>query len=199
MCVFVSRPMKIVTFFGKTITHQNGLLIFLFRNKIMEIVEEFDETSYNNTGKPWKSSRILRVKSNVFHFPFFFHHFFNFFKKNFHFFIFSFSFIFWFFLTFFILAFFLHFFFFFFFFHFLCLWWVLKIWFFSGPQFRYDFFWQFLCEKSFFWAHLGRWVPLWALVSFFFLLFFSRLLTFLLLFNFSFFLIFCSFLHFLIF
>ena len=33
-----------------------------FRNTIMEIVEDFDEKSYNNNGKPWKSSRILRVK-----------------------------------------------------------------------------------------------------------------------------------------
>ena len=37
-----------------------------FRNKIMGIVEDFDEKNYNNNGKPWKSSRILRVK------PFFF-------------------------------------------------------------------------------------------------------------------------------
>ena len=32
-----------------------------FRNKIMEIVEDFDEKSYNKNGKPWKSSRILRL------------------------------------------------------------------------------------------------------------------------------------------
>ena len=37
-----------------------------FRNKIMEIVDDFDEESYNNNGKPWKSSRILRVKPNFF-------------------------------------------------------------------------------------------------------------------------------------
>ena len=56
MCVFVSRPMKLSLFFGKTITPQNGLLIFLWKEthsetKIMEIVEDFDEKSYNNNGK----------------------------------------------------------------------------------------------------------------------------------------------------
>ena len=40
MCVFVSRPMTIVTFLRKRVTSQNGLLLFLkerdtFRNKIM--------------------------------------------------------------------------------------------------------------------------------------------------------------------
>ena len=57
-----------------------------FRNKIMEIVEDFDEQSYNNNGEPWKSSRILclnSIFSFVFHFfifPFFsFFHFFHFF------------------------------------------------------------------------------------------------------------------------
>ena len=77
MSVFVSRPMKIVTFLRKTVTSQNGLLIFLWKethsdNKIMEIVEDFDETSYNNNGKPWKSSRILRVNPNFFIFLSFF-------------------------------------------------------------------------------------------------------------------------------
>ena len=48
----------------------------------MEIVEDFDEKSYNNNGKPQKSSRILRVNPNFFiflslfiiflHFAFFF-------------------------------------------------------------------------------------------------------------------------------
>ena len=42
MCVFVSRPMKIATFLGKTITPQNGLLIFLGK-------ETHSET------KSWKS------------------------------------------------------------------------------------------------------------------------------------------------
>ena len=40
--------MKIDTFFGKTVRPQNGLLIFprereTFRNKIREIVDDFDE------------------------------------------------------------------------------------------------------------------------------------------------------------
>ena len=42
-----------------------------FRNKIMEIVGDVDEKSYNNNGKPWKSSRILRVKPNFFIFSLF--------------------------------------------------------------------------------------------------------------------------------
>ena len=106
MCVFVSRPMKIVTFLRKNDYTPKRVVDFprerdTFRNKIMEIVEDFDEKSYNNNnGKSWKSSRILRVN------PFFS-----------------------FFLSFFII--FLHFFFRFFFpffsFYFLFLCWVLKI------------------------------------------------------------------------
>ena len=71
-CVFLFHVQwKLTLFFGKTVTPQSGLLIFhrerdTFRNKIMEIVRDFDEKSYNNNGKPWKSSRILRVS------PFFF-------------------------------------------------------------------------------------------------------------------------------
>ena len=42
-----------------------------FRNKIMEIVEDFDKKSYNNNGKPWKSSRILRLNSFFYIFSFF--------------------------------------------------------------------------------------------------------------------------------
>ena len=49
MCIFVSRPMKIDTFFGKTITTQNGLLNFLWK-------ETHSET------KSWKSSRTLTKK-----------------------------------------------------------------------------------------------------------------------------------------
>ena len=70
-----------------------------FRNKIMEIVEDFDETSHNNNGKPWKSSRNLRLNPMFFIFLSFFHHFSSFF----HFFIFhilSFSLIFFHFLSF---------------------------------------------------------------------------------------------------
>ena len=61
-----------------------------FRNKIMEIVEDFDEKSYNNNGKSWNSSRILRVNPNFFIFFLFFIislHFFVFFSI-FHFFLF---------------------------------------------------------------------------------------------------------------
>ena len=60
-----------------------------FRNKIMEIVEDFDEKSYNN-GESWKSSRILRVNP-FFSFFFLFSSFFSLFSF-FHFFsIFHFS------------------------------------------------------------------------------------------------------------
>ena len=57
MCVFVSRPMKIVTFLRKNDYHPKRVVDFhrerdTFRNKIMEIVEDFDEKSYNNNGKP---------------------------------------------------------------------------------------------------------------------------------------------------
>ena len=80
MCVVVSRPMKIVTFLRKkTLTSKTGCCFPLerdtFRNKIMEIVEDFDEQSYNNNGKPSKSSRILRVKPNFLIFHCFFHFF----------------------------------------------------------------------------------------------------------------------------
>ena len=57
MCVFVSRPMKIVTFHRKNDYTPKRVVDFhrerdTFRNKIMEIVEDFDEKSYNNNGKP---------------------------------------------------------------------------------------------------------------------------------------------------
>ena len=66
MCVCVSRPMKIVTFLRKNDYPPKRVVDFplerdTFRNKIMEIVEDFYKKSYNNNGKPWKSSRILRV------------------------------------------------------------------------------------------------------------------------------------------
>ena len=55
-----------------------------FRNKSMEIVEDFDEKSYNNNnGKSWKSSRILRVNP-FFHFFFLFSSFFLHFSVFFH-------------------------------------------------------------------------------------------------------------------
>ena len=97
MCIFVSRPLKIVTFLLKNGYHPKRVVEFLreretFRNKIMEIVEDFDEKSYNNNGKSWKSSRILRVNPFFFHFSFFiiFLHFFDFFSFFHLFFIFSF-------------------------------------------------------------------------------------------------------------
>ena len=92
MCIFVSRPMKNVTFIRKNGDHPKRVVDFplerdTFRNKIMEIVKDFDEQSYNNNGKPWKSSRILRVKPNFFIFSLFiiflhfsFSHFFVFFS-----------------------------------------------------------------------------------------------------------------------
>ena len=91
MCVFVSRPMKIVTFLRKNDYPPKRVVDFplerdTFRNKIMEIVEDFDEKSCNNNGKLWKSSRILRVNP-IFHFSLFFHHFSHVFHF-FHFFIF---------------------------------------------------------------------------------------------------------------
>ena len=84
MCVFVSRPMKIVTFLWKNDYTPKRVVDFplerdTFRNKIMEIVEDFDEQSYNNNGKPWNLSRILRVNP-IFSFSFFFHYFSSFFR-----------------------------------------------------------------------------------------------------------------------
>ena len=91
MCVFVSRPMKIVTFLRKNNYCPKRVVDFplerdTFRNKIMEIVEDFDEKSYNNNGKSLKSSRILRVNP-FFSFFFLFSSFFYIFRF-FHFFIF---------------------------------------------------------------------------------------------------------------
>ena len=48
MCVFVSRPMKIVTFLLKNGDHPKRVVDFprerdTFRNKIMDIIEDFDE------------------------------------------------------------------------------------------------------------------------------------------------------------
>ena len=85
--------MKIVTFVRKNDYPPKRVVDFplerdTFRNKIMEIVDDFDEKSYNNNGKPWKSSRILRVNPFFFHFSFFFHHFSPFFRFFFHFLIF---------------------------------------------------------------------------------------------------------------
>ena len=73
MYVFVSRPMKIATFLRKNDYLPKRVVDFprereTLRNKIMEILKDFDEQSYNNNGKPWKSSRILRVNPIFFHF-----------------------------------------------------------------------------------------------------------------------------------
>ena len=97
MCILVSRPMKIVTFLLKNDYPPKRVVDFpwerdTFRNNIMEIVEDFDEKSYNNNGKPWKSSRILRVNP-FFSFFFLFSSFFFFFSVFF-FFFFHFSFFF---------------------------------------------------------------------------------------------------------
>ena len=90
MCVFVSRPMKIVNFLLKNADTPKRVVDFpkerdTFRNNIMEIVRDFEEKSYNNNnGKPWKSSRILSVNP-IFSFfsPFFFHFFIFFFIFSF--------------------------------------------------------------------------------------------------------------------
>ena len=76
MCVGVSRPMKTVTFLRKNGYTAKRVVDFpqerdTFRNKIMEIVKDFDEENYNNNGKPWKLSRILRVNP-IFHLSFIF-------------------------------------------------------------------------------------------------------------------------------
>ena len=107
MCVFVSRPMKILTFPWKNGDLPKLVVDFpwerdTFRNKIMEIVEDFDEKSYNNNGKPWKSSRILRVNQFVsfsFLFSSFFFIFLHFFRSFIFFHFLSFSFIFFHFLS----------------------------------------------------------------------------------------------------
>ena len=70
--VFVSLPMNIVTFpLKKNGETPKRVVDFplerdTFRTKIMEIVDFFDDKSYNNNGNPWKSSRILLVKPNFF-------------------------------------------------------------------------------------------------------------------------------------
>ena len=57
MCIFVSRPMKIVTFRRKNDYHPKRVVDFplerdTFRNKIMEIVEDFDEKVTTTTVNP---------------------------------------------------------------------------------------------------------------------------------------------------
>ena len=97
MCVFVLHPMKIVTFLRKNGDPAKRVVGFprerdTFRNKTMEIVKDFDEKSYNNNGKAWKSSRILRMDPNFFIFLFFFIIFLHFFVFSFFHFFLTFSF-----------------------------------------------------------------------------------------------------------
>ena len=97
--------MKIVTVIRKNDYSPKRVVDFsmerdTFRNKIMEIVKDFDEQRYNNNGKPWKSSMILRVNPffhfspsfllffHFYFFPFFFIFSFFHFLNFFHFFIF---------------------------------------------------------------------------------------------------------------
>ena len=88
MCVFVSRPTKIVTFLWKNDYHPKRVDFprerDTFRNKIMEFVEDFDENSYNNNGKTLEIVEDFASES-IFHFSLFFHHFsfFLFIKKIF--------------------------------------------------------------------------------------------------------------------
>ena len=57
MCVFVSRPMKIVTFLRKNDYPPKRVVDFprgrdTFRNKIMEIVDDFEEKVTTTTVNP---------------------------------------------------------------------------------------------------------------------------------------------------
>ena len=137
---------------------QNGLLVFLGKETHSETKSWKSsrisyEESYNNNGKPWKSSRILSVNPKFFIFFLSFFHFFSFFFFSiFHFFHFHClcSFIFFHFFIFFNFLFiFFHFFIFSFSFSLLGAQNLI----FFGPQFRDDFSSQFTCEKSIFGAH----------------------------------------------
>ena len=61
-CLFSSEKKTATNFLGRRDT---------FRNKIMENVEDFDEKSYNNNGKPWNSSRDFACEANFLHFSVF--------------------------------------------------------------------------------------------------------------------------------
>ena len=76
-CVFVSRPMTIVTFLRKNGETPKRVVDFhperdTFPKQIMEIVKDFDEKSNNYNGKQWKSSKVLR--GNLQSFAFFSFH-----------------------------------------------------------------------------------------------------------------------------
>ena len=84
--------MNIVTFLRKNGDLPKRVVEFplerdTFRKTVVEIGEDFDGQSYHSNGKPWKSSRILRVKPNFFIFFIFL----IIFLPFFHFFIFHFS------------------------------------------------------------------------------------------------------------
>ena len=86
-CVFCFTSNEIFHFSSEKRVHPKRVVDFhrerdTFRNKIMEIVEDFEEKSYNNNCEPWKSSRMLRVKPSFIIFLSFFIiflHFFSFF------------------------------------------------------------------------------------------------------------------------
>ena len=67
---FVSRPIEIATFLQKNGDLPKRVVDIrwkrdTFRSKIMEIVKDFDEKSYNNNDNPWKSWRIMRVNTKT--------------------------------------------------------------------------------------------------------------------------------------
>ena len=79
MCIFVSRPMKIVTFLRKNDYPPKRVVDFplerdTFRNKIMEIVEDFDK-KLQQQRQTLEIVEDFASESNFFHFSFFFHHF----------------------------------------------------------------------------------------------------------------------------
>ena len=174
-------------FFGKTLTPQNGLLIFPGKEthsetKSWKSPRILTTKSYNNNGKSWKSSRILRVNPffSIFHFSFFFI-FFHFLSFSFIFFHFlSLSFIFFHFLSF-----------------SLSLLGAQNLIFFLGLNFVTISLDSSYVKNQFLGPSRG--VPHWTLFSFCSYFFFSPVfLSFFLLLIFSIFLFFCSFLHFLI-
>ena len=157
---------------------QNGLLIFVGKETHSETKSwkssKISTKSYNNNGKPWKSSGILRVKPNffialhffIFHFKnllffifscffnfSFFFHFFIFFQFSFffHFFFFQFSSIFLNFHNVFLLSLFLLYFVscFFFFLFFFFLFWVVRCPIFFWPQLLQDFLKHFFKQNLF--------------------------------------------------
>ena len=72
MCVFVQRPIENCHFSTENADLPKKLVgdflgeKHIPNKKIMEIFNDFVEKSYNNNGNPWKSSRILRVKTRTY-------------------------------------------------------------------------------------------------------------------------------------